>query len=85
MADSSGSKEPCTGRSSSQEGTILWGFCLETDPDECRGGFKYKGSVQQQCDLCQNYLENFLVLCYAFSALTLLVGWQEGHPACKKN
>ena len=28
-----------------------------------------------------------LVLCVlflAFSALTLLVGWQEGHPACKK-
>ena len=24
-----------------------------------------------------------LALC-AFSALTLLVGWQEGHPACKK-
>ena len=23
------------------------------------------------------------ILC-AFSALTLLVGWQEGHPACKK-
>jgi len=22
---------------------------------------------------------------HAFSALTLLVGWQEGHPACKKN
>ena len=21
---------------------------------------------------------------YTFSALTLLVGWQEGHPACKK-
>jgi len=21
---------------------------------------------------------------YAFSALTLLVRWQEGHPACKK-
>jgi len=21
---------------------------------------------------------------YAFNALTLLVGWQEGHPACKK-
>jgi len=21
---------------------------------------------------------------YAFSALTLLVGWQEGHPDCKK-
>jgi len=24
------------------------------------------------------------VLCAAFSALTLLVGRQEGHPACKK-
>ena len=24
------------------------------------------------------------MLCYAFSALTLLVGRQEGHPACKK-
>ena len=24
------------------------------------------------------------VKCFAFSALTLLVGWQEGHPACKK-
>jgi len=24
------------------------------------------------------------ILHYAFSALTLLVGWQEGHPACKK-
>ena len=23
-------------------------------------------------------------LFFAFSALTLLVGWQEGHPACKK-
>jgi len=26
-------------------------------------------------------LDNFI---FAFSALTLLVGWQEGHPACKK-
>jgi len=25
-----------------------------------------------------------LYLVYAFSALTLLVGWQEGHPTCKK-
>ena len=24
------------------------------------------------------------ILFFAFSALTLLVGWQEGHPACKK-
>jgi len=25
-----------------------------------------------------------IYLFIAFSALTLLVGWQEGHPACKK-
>jgi len=25
-----------------------------------------------------------ILQCYAFSALTLLVGRQEGHPACKK-
>ena len=32
-------------------------------------------------------LRHFLTVCgifKAFSALTLLVGWQEGHPACKK-
>jgi len=28
------------------------------------------------------YLDVYL--CLAFSALTLLVGWQEGHPVCKK-
>jgi len=33
-----------------------------------------------------NYLLLFFVCIYvcAFSALTLLVGWQEGHSACKK-
>jgi len=25
-----------------------------------------------------------IFLCFAFCALTLLVGRQEGHPACKK-
>jgi len=25
-----------------------------------------------------------LLACVAFSDLMLLVGWQEGHPACKK-
>jgi len=25
----------------------------------------------------------FVSVCVAFSALMLLVGWQEGHPACK--
>jgi len=32
--------------------------------------------------LCPRYIS--LVLMLAFSALTLLVGQQEGHPACKK-
>jgi len=31
---------------------------------------------------CNNYSEHFKG--NAFSALTLLVGRQEGHPACKK-
>jgi len=26
----------------------------------------------------------FFVAAVVYSALTLLVGWQEGHPACKK-
>ena len=42
------------------------------------------------CLLTKQVTEVFDILrwCYlyfnAFSALTLLVGWQEGHPACKK-
>ena len=34
------------------------------------------------CEKYQN--DKHPVLWVAFSALTLLVGWQEGHPACKK-
>jgi len=30
------------------------------------------------------FIHSLLCFHYAFSALTLLVGWQEGHPACKK-
>jgi len=30
------------------------------------------------------YLFTYLTTYFAFSALMLLVGWQEGHPACKK-
>ena len=29
-------------------------------------------------------IHNMYMLCNPFSALTLLVGRQEGHPACKK-
>jgi len=33
--------------------------------------------------VAQNYSQHFQQL-FAFSALTLLIGRQEGHPACKK-
>ena len=37
------------------------------------------GAIQEATrDFCCNQYKT------AFSALTLLVGWQEGHPACKK-
>ena len=32
----------------------------------------------------QHYLVNMMFIHDAFSALTLLIGRQEGHPACKK-
>ena len=34
-------------------------------------------------DICNARIYNKKMR-FAFSALTLLVGWQEGHPACKK-
>jgi len=43
-------------------------------PNVSQSGFYY---------LYVYYKYLFIKLC-AFSALTLLVGWQEGHPACKK-
>ena len=36
------------------------------------------------CVCLQAYLQNYISDLCAFSALTLLVGRQEGHPACKK-
>ena len=45
------------------------------------------GILQPACHrlVVKLYFVTFLCLeCYAFSALTLLVGRQEGHPACKK-
>ena len=37
-----------------------------------------------QCHACDCNVGGYLVLLIAFSASTLLVGRQEGHPACKK-
>jgi len=34
--------------------------------------------------LCHHIIYALLCNEQTFSALTLLVGWQEGHPACKK-
>ena len=39
--------------------------------------------IQCSVELCSIYVELNFGVC-AFSALTLLVGRQEGHPACKK-
>jgi len=46
----------------------------------------FSGSLLLLCDARHEYrYHNFSVYClYSFSALTLLVGQQEGHPACKK-
>jgi len=34
--------------------------------------------------LCCDFQASDNLFMFAFSALMLLVGWQEGHPACKK-
>jgi len=44
-----------------------------------------KYNITSWSDAALNFLRIILSLCYsAFSALTLLVGHQEEHPACKK-
>jgi len=40
--------------------------------------------VRRRCGPLTNYCDHLLLTCFAFSALTLLVGRQDGHPACKK-
>jgi len=37
-----------------------------------------------KADNVHNKYDEIWYLVFAFSALKLLVGWQEGHPACKK-
>jgi len=41
-----------------------------------------KAKFEHLQDLNSRTFQGFEIC--AFSALTLLVGWQEGHPACKK-
>jgi len=43
--------------------------------------FVVKIQIYQQLKPIQNITQRLMV--NDFSAITLLVGWQEGHPACK--
>jgi len=40
--------------------------------------------VTLKINLASHFSSTYPVFHNAFSALTLLVAWQEGHPACKK-
>ena len=59
------------------------GVCSSSTPGCVRlAATPYHGGPEQYC-----YRGTFLLVTvsdFAFSALTLLVGRQEGHPACKK-
>jgi len=47
--------------------------------------FYSNGSIRYFWELLeQSFHGPYFCALNAFSALTLLVGWQEGHPACKK-
>jgi len=52
--------------------------------------YRFKRVLRHFSRFCKLFFPTFLHLCFsafgagAFNALTLLVGWQEGHPACKK-
>jgi len=41
-------------------------------------------SSKEVKDFVEENFTDCMPLVFAFSALMLLVGWQEGHPACKK-
>ena len=43
-----------------------------------------KPEIVKQPNLVIVICVHLVLQCFAFSALTLLVGWQEGHLACKK-
>ena len=44
---------------------------------------QYLNTIHYSCTGARVAQSNYILMC-AFSALTLLVGCQEGHPACKK-
>jgi len=44
----------------------------------------YRASLSLVQSIGQLHLQNYTLVTYAFSALTLMVGLQEGHLVCKK-
>jgi len=67
-------------------------YYCESSPgsyNDCRLSARRSTTVKpsQPTCICDSVYRQspFITIIYrAFSALTLLVGWQEGHPACKK-
>ena len=60
---------------------------LQAGCPSCRPANSVIALRAKKCTRCtRKKISSFFpsVLCYVFSALTLLVGRQEGHPACKK-
>ena len=57
--------------------------CLERDTGSAEDAYSIK---HMKSLLCERYGDNVCIaeVSVAFSALALLVGRQEGHPACKK-
>ena len=68
--------------------SVTWHKVGLTTPRECYRRLSTRCGLRTTTALCRYHhyenTETFLFQQIAFSALTLLVGRQEGHPACKK-
>jgi len=82
-----------TGLPSAIPPLLSYGDCLDVKGGIIRTAVccvVYYSCAQQYTHKCEQFLNLCLIRCLQcfdclpFSALTLLVGWQEGHPACKK-
>jgi len=69
----------------------LWTACHHTEPDRLRdprSSIEWVHWAKERIHRLQvkvnQFLFDYITGVHAFSALTLLVGRQEGHPACKK-
>ena len=63
--------------------TAAYTVCLQHISNQyCRNYSRNHSPADNR--VCKQYLAARLLLILHTSALTLLVGWQEGHPTCKK-